>query len=110
MVLRFRSIDKDIFNALKNGKKKVETRAATKKYANVRPGEILKFICGRESFEKKVSKVLVFRNIGALLRKYKPKEINPEIKTKRALEYMYYGFSGYREKIKKHGIIAFELR
>ena len=109
MVLRFRSTDSDIFEAIESGKKKVETRAATSKYKNVKLGDVLKFVCGEKSFEKKVAKTTVFKSIGALLRKYKPEEINPKIKTKKGLENMCYGFPGYREKIKKYGIVAFEL-
>ena len=110
MILRFRAIDKDIFEAIRSGKKKVETRANTSRYKNIKAGNVIKFVCGDESFEKGAEKVEVFENIDKLLEKYKPEDINPKITTKEALKTMYYNFPGYRGKIEQFGIIAFELK
>ena len=67
-ILRFRAINKDIFKAIRNGKKKVETRAATERYRNIKIGDTIKLICGKYSFEMKVKKVKIYKTITALNR------------------------------------------
>lgn len=39
--LRFRAVNEDTFNAIKNGKKKIETRAGSPKYFYIQAGDIL---------------------------------------------------------------------
>lgn len=107
--MRFRAVNKDTFEAIKSGRKKVETRAATKRYADIKVGDIIIFICGKNSFQRKVKKVQIFETITAMLRKYKMKDINPFAKTEKEFRETYYSYSGYREKIKKHGLVAMEL-
>ncbi len=51
IVFRFRTINKDIFEAIKSGKKKVETRAATEKYRNIKAGDTVKLVCENEQKE-----------------------------------------------------------
>lgn len=108
-ILRFREVNKDTFEAVKKWTKRVETRAATKKYIEIKTGDILQFVCGKDKFEKKVKKAKIFKSITSMLRKYRIKDINPFLKTKAELREKYYSFPGYEEKIKKHGLIAFEL-
>lgn len=107
--LGFREENRDIFEAIRDSRKKVETRAATKRYQKIESGDLIKFICGKDYFEKKVKKVRLFKNIPKLLKKFKPDQINPKCKTKEELTKMYYSFPNYKEKIKKYGLIAFEL-
>ena len=109
MVLRFRQINRNTFEAIRNGKKKVETRAATTKYADIKKDDMVKFVCGSSSFIRKVKKVQKFKTVDLMLKKYKVKDINPFIKTKEELLEKYYSFPGYKEKIKRYGLIAFEL-
>ena len=109
-VLRFRAVNKDIFDAIKEGKKKIETRAATKKYRNIKAGDIVVLSCGAQRFEKIVRSVHIYKTIRALLRSHKPKEINPRVSTEAELIDIYYSFPDYREKIKKFGLIALELK
>lgn len=108
--LRFRAINRDIFDAIKSGKKKVETRAATERYRNIKIGDTVKLICGKNSFEMKVKKVKIFKTIIAILRDYKIKQINPNVESEKELRKMYYSFTGYRDKIRKYGLIAIELK
>ena len=108
--LIFREADRSIFEAIKDGRKKVETRAATTKYQSIKRGEALIFICGKSSFQKKVSRAEIFKTIDDLLKKYKVSDIHPDLKFKEELEKLYFSFSGYREKIKKYGLIALELK
>lgn len=108
-VLRFRAVNKDIFDAIKEGKKKIETRAATIKYRNIKAGDVVILSCGTQKFEKRVRSVRIFKTVRAMLRSYKPKEINPKVSTESELIDIYYSFPGYRNKIKKFGIIALEV-
>lgn len=110
MHLVFNKINKDIFIAIQNGSKSVETRAATVKYKNIKPGEKVIFSCDKETFEKIISRVTHFDSIESMLREYKPSDINPWIQTKEELEKMYDSFPGYKEKIQKEGIVAFEFK
>ena len=107
--LRFRAVNKDIFEALRKGTKKIETRAGSPRYLGIQAGDVLVFVCGKNSFSKKVKSVRKFKSVKALHRVYKPVAINPKIRTVSESEQMYYSFPGYREKIKKYGILAFEL-
>ncbi len=108
-VLRFRVINKSIFEAIKSGEKKVETRAATEKYQAITSGDVLKFVCGKKYFNRSVSGVFIFKTIATLLKRYRVKEINPHVGSKEDLVAMYYSFPGYYEKIQKYGIVAFKL-
>lgn len=109
IILRFRAINKDIFLAIKNGKKKIETRAASKRFRTIKTGDKLVLVCGKEKIERKVKKIKVFKTIKTLLKKYKPWEINPEAFSEKDLIKMWSGFSDYKEKIKKYGLVAMEL-
>ncbi len=109
-ILRFGAVNRDIFNAIKNGKKKVETRAATKRYRGIRTGDKVRLICDTQKFEKTIKKVKTFKSIRTLLGNYTVNEIIPGANDETELRKVYYSFPGYREKIKKHGLIAFELQ
>lgn len=107
--LKIRAVNRGIFEAIRTGEKKVETRAATAKYRKIEKGNIVQFVCGREKFVRRVVAARVFPNVAALLKKYQPSQINPSIGTVTELRKIYYSFPGYREKIKKYGLIAWEL-
>jgi ASC-1-like (ASCH) protein len=107
--LRFRAVNSDIFEAIRTGSKRVETRAATVKYRDIKIGDVLRFMCGNKHFEKKVTKVKVFKTITEMLKKYKAKEINLGVSSNKELRETYYSFPGYKEKINKCGLIAMEL-
>lgn len=108
--LRVRAADKDIFNVIKSGKKKVETRAATSRYVSLKSGDTLIFVCGKDRFEKTIKTAKIYKTLASLTKKYSPLEINPFCKTREELEAMYFSFPGYKEKIIKSGIIAIELK
>lgn len=95
---------------LRDGRKRVETRAATSKYQNIKVGEVISFFCDGKIFEKEASKVTHFSSIDALLKKYKPVDINPTRKTKEDIVKMYHSFPRYEEKIKEFGIVAIEFK
>jgi|SRR3989338_4368051 len=107
--LRFRQVNRNIFDAIRDGKKKVETRAHTARYQHSKRGDTLVFVCGRERFKRRVKRALRFKSINAMLRVYKAHNINPFVSSKKELEKIYGSFPGYKEKIKKFGLIAMEL-
>jgi ASC-1-like (ASCH) protein len=107
--LRFRKIDKDIFEAVKNGKKEVETRAASPKFRNIKAGDTVILKCGSEKIERKVKKATIFKSIKEMIMKYKVCKIIPGLNSLAQLEKVCYSFSDYREKIKKYGVIAIEI-
>ncbi len=108
-VLRVRAADVDIFNAIRLGKKPVETRAFTVRYKNAAAGDRLRFMCQGKQFVRDIKRVRVVKSPKALLKYYRVQDIAPHLKTAQELENLYYKFPGYREKIKKCGIVAFEL-
>lgn len=107
--LRFRAVNRDTFRAIRMGTKKVETRAATVKYADIKAGDVVAFMCGKEKFERHVKTATKFWTIAAMLRKYKVADVAPDFSTEKKLRAKYNTFPGYREKIKKFGLIALEL-
>lgn len=107
--LRFRAINRDTFQAIRDGRKKVETRAATVRYRDIKAGDAVTFVCGKEKFERRVKRATTFKTITAMLRTYNVSDISPNYSTAKELRAKYNTFHGYREKIKKFGLIALEL-
>lgn len=108
--LRFRAVNRDIFEAVKNGIKKVETRAATIKFRNIKAGDAVVLLCGKQKFEKRVKNARHFKSIESLLGRYRLNDIDPRVASVKELKKVYHGFPNYRAKIKKYGIIALELK
>lgn len=108
-ILRFRQTDRDIFEDVRSGKKRVETRAATARFKNIKSGDATIFICGDNKFEKKVKRAQIFKDIQSLLKSYKVKDIAPRLSNENDLIKMYHSFSGYEKKIEKFGLIALEF-
>lgn len=109
MFLRFNKKNRDIFEALRDGRKRVETRAATAKYADIKAGETVSFSCDGETFTRAITSVRHFSSVAALLKKYAVSDIHPPSKTAEELKAVYASFPGYTEKIREHGLIAMEL-
>ena len=109
MILRFRKKDRHNFLEIKRGLKTIETRAATPKYRKIQKGEILIFVCGKERLKRRVRRVSIFRSIAAMTKKFNFKKIMPSLKSEKEMQAVYYGYAGYKVKIKKFGLIAFEL-
>ena len=109
-ILKFRAVNKDIFLDIKSGKKTVETRAATERYKNMKAGDTVVLVCGKERFEKVIKKAKVFKSIKSLIKSYPIKKIMPNLSTEEELEKAYYSYPSYKEKIKKNGLIALELK
>ncbi|TSC69025.1 MAG: hypothetical protein G01um101470_1089 [Parcubacteria group bacterium Gr01-1014_70] len=109
-MLRFRIKNKDIFEMIRSGKKRVETRTATAKYRNISSGNSVMFVCGSERFKKIVSKASHFKTIRAMLRVYKIPDIMPSLKSEQELRKAYYSYPNYKIKIQKFGLMAWEFK
>ena len=107
--LRFNVEHRESFNNIKDGSKRVETRAATVKYRNIKKGDCITFTCGCAKFSKTVRKATIFRTIASLLKKYKPNDVRPDVRTKKEMIDIWHSFPNYKEKIAMHGLIALEF-
>ena len=75
----------------------------------MKEGDVIILSCAWDKFEKKIKKVRHFSGVEEILKVYKPEEINPNNRTLEEATKVYYSFPGYKEKIEKFGIMAFEL-
>lgn len=107
--LRFREINRDIFEAIKNGKKKIETRAATVRFRRIKKGDYILLICAKEKFIRQVKNVQIAKNIDELISKHKIQDINPGFTNKEQLRKLYYSFPDYEHKIEKFGMVVIEF-
>lgn len=110
VILRFRVIDRDNFNEIKNGLKTVETRAATIRYRNINKGDIVIIVCGKQRIIKQVKRVRHFKTIESMLKNISLKKIMPSVKSVVDAYKIYYSYPSYKEKIKEFGLVALELK
>ncbi|HXK36696.1 MAG TPA: hypothetical protein VJ553_03895 [Candidatus Paceibacterota bacterium] len=104
-----RAVDRQVFEALRNGTKSVETRAGSPRYQNVQAGDTAIFDCGDDRITRKIVAIRKFSDIHSLTAHYGVKTIAPWLGTKEELVDMYHRFPGYEERIAKCGLIAMEL-
>jgi len=108
-ILKIRKVDKPIFDLIKSGVKTIETRAATDKYRNIQAKDKLVFHCEGQKVTKVVKTVYLFKSIKELLNKLPLTKILPGVKSFEEAEKVWVGFPNYPEKIKKYGLVAWEL-
>lgn len=119
----------DLFQAIVDGQKKIDVRAATEKYLNLRIGDIVTFkrLSNGQITQRRIIMISdVGRDVAELLFwvvkdcGIMPKNglssvnracsmIIPGIDSLKDLEQCLNQFPGYPEKIKQHGLIAFAL-
>jgi ASC-1-like (ASCH) protein len=109
-ILPVREADREIFNLIKTGEKKVETRAGGPKYQDIYKGDVVVFECGDDKFERTVAEVHKFNGVKSMLKRYKISDVHPLLKTEKELMDLYDSFPGYAERLKEYGIIAFKLK
>ncbi|SRR6266550_2693160 len=109
ITLRFREVDRDKFDDVKNGLKTVETRAATSRYKDIQAGDLLIVVCGKDRIEKTVVASKHFDSVEAMLKECNLKQILPSANSVEDAYKMYYSFPGYKEKLDRYGVMAFEL-
>ena len=108
-ILRFWAKDKKNFIELKDGLKSVETRAATERYRRIKKGDILVITRGKARIEKSVKRVRLFKSVSAMFKVIPYRKINPSAPTVTAAKKVYLGYPGYAEKLKKYGVIAWNI-
>lgn len=109
-LLKFAAKDKATFDAIKDGRKTIETRAGTVAYQQVEAGDSLTLECGGERIEKIVQKVKQFASVEEAFNSPDFTKILPGVTTLAEAEKVYYGFPGYRERIAENGLLAFYLQ
>ena len=109
-ILRMREKDRFVFDAIKKGKKSVETRAGMEKFQKIKPGDILVFVCGNDKIQKEVAGVRHFKTIDDMAKEIDFKKIMPFCESIEDMKKIYHGFPDYEEKIKNSGLVAFELK
>lgn len=107
--LRFRQIDRDKYQAIVDGRKTVETRAATPKYRQLATGDELVAVCGQDNYRTTIKRVRHFGSIAALLDYYGIDAVLPGVRSLAEATAIYHSFPGYKGKIKDHGLLALEL-
>lgn len=107
--LRFRQVDRARFEELRTGMKSIETRAATIKYRPISRGDILVFVCGMERMEKTVREAHHFKTLEGMLEELPLRKIMPDVSSVEEARKRYASYPGYEDKIREHGILAFEL-
>ncbi len=108
-LVRFREVDYQNFQAVVKGKKTVETRAATPKYQDIKPGDVLVMTCRGEKAEKIIKSVQHFWGLDQIFKQIDYRRIMPAAATIAEAKAVYDSYPGYREKLKKFGILAIEL-
>lgn len=107
--LRFRAVDKDNFDEVRNGIKSIETRAGTVKYQPIAAGDTLTFVCGQEQCVKKVVRIFHWPSIDAMIKEIDFKKIMPLVDSVEEMKKVYAGYPDYEQKIAEHGLLGFEL-
>ncbi len=109
-VLLIREVDRRVYEALRKGEKSVETRAMSDEYGEIKVGDWLVFNCGKDSLEKEVGEVKHFKSLRELLDNYGFEEIMPFVESEEEALKVWESFPGYKERIAKGGMLAFELK
>jgi hypothetical protein len=110
-VLRIRTADRPIFDALVDGRKTIETRArspAARTYNPVPPADTLLFLCGPARLRRTVARVAIYPSPAALAAHEDVRRVMPWL-ADADLAAVYESFPGYPERIARHGLVAMEL-
>lgn len=107
--LIFAEKDHHNFDEVKIGTKSIETRAGAPKYQGVVVGDTLTFICGEDKLTKTVTKVFRWKDVDEMVKEIPFKKVMPSIGSIEDMKRVYSSYPNYDEKIKKFGIIGFEL-
>lgn len=107
--IKFEEKDRVRFKEIKDGIKKVETRATNEKYDSIREGDKILFTCGKDSFYKRIKKIYHWPTIEAMFTEVPIEKIMPGLITIEEVRSRYATYPGYTERIQRGGILGFEL-
>lgn len=98
------------FSKIKNGLKKIEGRKYSTKYASLKNGEILKFLCEQQSFLTEVVKVVHYHTLEDYLVSEGIENALPGIDTFSEALNIYLGFNSREQLDKAGGFLAIHLK
>ena len=107
--LVIREQDRNVFDDIVQGRKIIETRAATPKYQSVRVGDWFTFVCGPDSVSKSIAGIAWYENIDDLYEHVSVEKVLPSAGSIEAAKRIHLGFPGYQDKLATYGVMAFEL-
>lgn len=107
--LVFREVDKTDFETIVDGRKTIETRAATPKYRKVAVGDELVIRCGKDTIVKVVKRVEIYPSIDELLAGVGLNNVMPLVKNVEQAKQEWYSYPEYRDKIAQHGLVAWHI-
>jgi ASC-1-like (ASCH) protein len=107
--LPFRAEDRDKFEALKSGHKSTETRAGGPKYRGMIEGDLAVITCGQEKLERRIVNLRHFETLEELFQAVPYAQIFPWATSLEEAKGFYDAYPGYTERIRDHGVVAFEL-
>lgn len=101
----------DLFDFMRFGKKTIDTRANTPKYQDICIGDKLVFesIATKDKIIRRVKAIRWHETIAEAVKHEDYTKILPGLKTLEEITQAYYYFPDYEEKIKKWGLVVFEL-
>ena len=79
------------------------------KYHYLQPGDALLMLCGSDLVEKRIKKSLHFASVDQMLKQVDFKRILPSGRSVNDIQEIYSSFPGYKEKVRKFGLMAFEI-
>lgn len=108
--IKFDEADRARFDEVKEGRKKIETRAPNEKYDSIKEGDEIMFKCGdAQPFTKKVTKIYRWPTVETMFSEVSLEEVMPGLLTIEEAKNRYATYRGYTERIEKGGILGFRL-
>lgn len=107
--LVFRASDQAEFETIVDGRKTVESRAATPRYRKVEAGDTLAINCGKDTITKVVKRVEIYPGIDELVAAVGLSNVMPLVKNVKQAKQEWYSYPGYRDKIAQHGLVAWYI-
>jgi ASC-1-like (ASCH) protein len=108
-VVRFRKVDMNNLEEVRDGLKLIETRAATPKYMAFEVGDQLEFKCASEKVSKKIVKKYHWRDVDSMVGEILFKKIMPSVSSVDEMKKVYSSYPEYDEKIARFGLVGFLL-
>jgi ASC-1-like (ASCH) protein len=100
------NIRSPFWEQIRIGRKTVEGRCATPKYAVIKSGDQLSITKGDESFTRNVTKTKYYNTFIEMIRDVGHKKLLPGTKSAEEAREIYLKFPGYRNEEKVHGAVA----
>lgn len=107
--LPFLESHRQTFELIRDGRKRLETRAGSEEYLRIRPADSIEFSCGEDTTKRKVVRIEKFPSLESLLARYEPAELNPAWGSREEAMESFLSFPGYEKRIQDFGLLVFEI-